>query len=180
MHRELWLSLALSGALHVATMLMMEILAPEFTIDPDVAAPRLNASIRPMAVQSIAAPVSARAPETTKPATARPRESASEIAGARHGGERESRSANSPARFLTPPRFAAIESYPIPVSFRLTARLYVNRLGLVERVDLLNYGAMPAALLEELRTELLDARLTPALRNGTPDASTLEIVVGAN
>lgn len=86
----------------------------------------------------------------------------------------------SAPRFVTPPSFLAIERYPLPLSFSLRIRLYVTATGLVERVDVVSTsGPMPDDLLHEVVAELYNSRLTPAVRNGKPDASSLDLTVGA-
>lgn len=82
-------------------------------------------------------------------------------------------------RFVEPPQFRALETYPLTIGLRLSVRLYVSRIGHVERVDVLESGPVPNDMLDAIMTELYNARLTPARNGDEMVPATLDLVIGA-
>lgn len=82
-------------------------------------------------------------------------------------------------RFVEPPQFRTLETYPLATRLRLSVRLYVSRIGRVERVDVLESGPLPNDMLNAIIAELYNARLSPAHNGGETVAATLDLVIGA-
>lgn len=82
-------------------------------------------------------------------------------------------------RFTKPPQFLMLETYPLAARLRLGVRLYVSRTGVVERVDVLESGPLPADMLDAIIAELYNTRLSPAHTAGESVPATLDLVIGA-
>lgn len=80
-------------------------------------------------------------------------------------------------RFLVAPDLSALEEISVPFSGSLTVRLYVSRLGTVDRVTLLKSDPVPKELVDGLVSRFKHAQLAPAQAGSEAVASTLDLVI---
>lgn len=81
------------------------------------------------------------------------------------------------ARFLVDPDLSILEQIPAAMPGAVSLRLYVTRQGNVERVTVIRSDPVPKDLLDGLVERFGSARLSPAMVDGTPTESTLEVTI---
>ena len=81
------------------------------------------------------------------------------------------------ARFLDDPDLTILEQIPVATQGSITLRLQVNAQGVVESVAVARSDPAPQALVEGLKQRFGAARLSPALVDGSPAASSIEVTV---
>lgn len=83
-------------------------------------------------------------------------------------------------RFIGGPDLRELELFPVRIPVKTRLRVFVNRLGVAERVEIITTDPLPLELQELITAAIRQAKFSPGSENGKPVDSYFEMVMELN